>query len=54
VSERVVPSVLTAETGGGVGGSEGELPGGVQDLLVAVAVRNLVLVSAHTDWGLSV
>ena len=54
MSEGVVPSVLTAEPGGGVGRSEGELPGGVQDLLVAVAVRNLILVAAHTDGGLSV
>jgi len=53
VPEGIVAGVLT-EPCGGVAGSEGELPGGVEDLLIAVAVRNLVLVTAHTDGGLSV
>ena len=53
MSEWVVASVLT-EPCTGIGRSEGELPGGVQELLVAVAVRNFILIPAHTHGRLSV
>ena len=54
MSEGIVARVFT-EPGGGVAGSEGvRLPAGLQNLLGPVAVRDLVLVAAHTDGGLSV
>ena len=53
MSEGIVASVLTKPCGG-VAGSEGVLPAGVQNLLVAVAVRNLILITPNTHWRLSV